>query len=203
MNDTLLLFSTGQGYDSGWLSTHARSYPASTLRNMKPYGNNKLNLFFVKDDFEDVVELSIENGKHIEVMTSIWNKITNTDISTAVIADVDEQDFASKYISGVVLNNNPFLYYNNITDSTAVNTIPINTKVKKLISMNLCNVHSSSATVQVYLSNASDTVYIIKDTVITTGSTLKLSEDELEYDGDVFNLYVKIAASTPIDVIIR
>ena len=33
--------------------------------------------------------------------------------------------------------------------------------------------------------------------------TLKLEADELDYDGDIFNLYVKLGGSTPVDVIVR
>ena len=45
--------------------------------------------------------------------------------------------------------------------------------------------------------------YIIKDVVIPVGSTLKLESDELDYDASVFNLYVKLGGSTPVDVIVR
>ena len=69
--------------------------------------------------------------------------------------------------------------------------------------MTLANIHSSSATVSVFLANSVDNWYIIKDTVIPAGTTLKLESDELDYDADVFNLYVKLGGSTPVDVIIR
>jgi hypothetical protein len=70
--------------------------------------------------------------------------------------------------------------------------------------MTLANVHTGDATVQVYLLNAAGTLYyIIKDVIIPTGMTLKLEKDELDYDGDIFNLYVKLGGSTPVDVIVR
>ena len=69
--------------------------------------------------------------------------------------------------------------------------------------MTLCNIHSAAATVQVFLSNSTDNWYIIKDVVIPVGSTLKLDSDELDYDGSVFNLYVKLGGTTPVDLIIR
>ena len=202
MYDTLLLFFTGEGHDSGWLSTHARAYPASMLRSMKPFGKNTLNLFFTKDDFEDVISLSIEHGKHSEVMQSIWKRATNSNSPTAVIADVDAQDFASVNVNGVTLQSDPILYYEKIANSTQVNLIPIGTKTKRLTSMSLCNIHSGEATVQVFLSNSTDNWYIIKDVVIPIGSTLKLESNELDYDGDIFNLYVKLGGTTPVDVII-
>jgi len=203
MNDTLLLFSTGEGHDSGWLSTHSRAYPVSMLKSIKPYGKNTLNLFFAKGDFEDIVSLSIENGKHVEVSRSIYQATNDVSISAIVIADVANQDFVSPHIYGVSLQSDPILYYNKITDSTQVNLIPINTKTKRLNSMTLCNIHSSDATVTVFLSNPTDNWYIIKDVVMPVGSTLKLESDELDYDGDIFNLYVKLAGSTPVDVIVR
>ena len=95
------------------------------------------------------------------------------------------------------------IYKGKITNSTQVNVIPIDTKTKQLKSMTLCNIHSGAATVTVFLANSEDNWYIIKDVVIPVGSTLKLESDELDYDGDIFNLYVKLAGSTPVDVIIR
>ena len=203
MHNTLLLFSTGEGHDSGWLSTHSRAYPVSMLKSIKPYGKNTLNVFFAKEDFEDIISLSIENGKHVEVSRSIYQATNDVSISAIVIADVANQDFVSPHVYGVSLQSDPILYYNKITDSTQVNLIPINTKTKRLNSMTLCNIHSGAATVTVFLSNPTDNWYIIKDVVVPVGSTLKLESNELDYDGDIFNLYVKLAGSTPVDVIVR
>ena len=203
MSDTLLLFSTGEGHDSGWLSTHSRAYPVSMLKSIKPYGKNTLNLFFAKGDFEDIISLSIENGKHVEVSRSIYQATNDVSISAIVIADVANQDFVSPHVYGVSLQSDPILYYNKITDSTQVNLIPINTKTKRLNSMTLCNIVTVPATVTVFLSNPTDNWYIIKDVVVPVGSTLKLESNELDYDGDIFNLYVKLAGSTPVDVIVR
>jgi hypothetical protein len=94
-------------------------------------------------------------------------------------------------------------YYNKIVNATQVNLIPINTKTQKLNSMTLANIHSADASVTVFLANSTDNWYIIKDVVMPTGSTLKLESDELDYDLSVFNLYVKLGGSTPVDVIIR
>ena len=203
MSDTLLLFSTGEGHDRGWLSTHSRAYPVSMLKSIKPYGKNTLNLFFAKGDFEDIISLSIENGKHVEVSRSIYQATNDVSISAIVIADVANQDFVSPHVYGVSLQSDPILYYNKIANATQVNLIPINTKTKRLNSMTLCNIHSGAATVTVFLSNPTDNWYIIKDVVVPVGSTLKLESDELDYDGDIFNLYVKLGGSTPVDVIVR
>ena len=97
-------------------------------------------------------------------------------------------------------------YYNKITTATAVEIIDINTKTQKLNSMTLANVHSADATVQVYLKDSSAVAvdyYIIKDVVIPVGATLKLEGDELDFDMSLYNLYVKLGGSTPVDVIIR
>tara|TARA_R100001480_G_scaffold132301_1_gene129557 strand:- start:1023 stop:1322 length:300 start_codon:yes stop_codon:yes gene_type:complete len=95
-------------------------------------------------------------------------------------------------------------YYVKITTAVAVEIIDINTKTQTLNSMTLANVHSADATVQVYLTNSSGVLYyIIKDVVIPVGATLKIDGDELDFDSNVFNLYVKLGGSTPVDVIIR
>tara|TARA_R100001443_G_scaffold110198_1_gene121986 strand:+ start:114 stop:416 length:303 start_codon:yes stop_codon:yes gene_type:complete len=95
-------------------------------------------------------------------------------------------------------------YYNKITTNVAVKIIDINTKQGQLNSMTLANVHSASVTARVYLQNAAGTIYyIIKDVVIPVGTMLKLEKDELDFDANVFNLYVKVAGSTDLDVIVR
>ena len=95
-------------------------------------------------------------------------------------------------------------YYNKIVNATAVEIIDINTKTQNLSSMTIANVHSADATVQVYLQNATPTIYyIIKNVVIPVGATLKIEGDELDFDSNIFNLYVKLGGSTPVDVIVR
>ena len=95
-------------------------------------------------------------------------------------------------------------YYNKITSATAVEIVDINTKTQRLSSMTLANVHSADVTAQVYLQNATPTIYyIIKDVVIPVGATLKIEADELDFDSNVFNLYVKVGGSTDLDVIVR
>ena len=95
-------------------------------------------------------------------------------------------------------------YYNKITSATAVEIVDINTKTQRLSSMTLANVHSADVTARVYLQNAATTIYyIIKDVVIPVGTTLKIEGDELDFDSNVFNLYVKLAGLTPVDVIVR
>ena len=289
MNDVLLLFSTGEGHDSGWLSTHARAYPASMLKSIKPYGKNTLNLFFTKGSFEDVISLSIENGKHIEVMRSIW-ELASSDESAVVIANVGTQQFANRYIYEVTLKNDPVLAHTKV--STAVKAkLNVARGVNEINSMTIANIHSSDATVNLYLvrksptesrhitatdvyaaeneaistgsvtltvdngsGSASDAAddelkdeliyksdntlfgtcstvssttalvfatglsnaitdndilhvgtrfYIFKSLVIPTGQTLKLEKDELCFDVDAYEIWIKLGDSTPVDVIIR
>ena len=95
-------------------------------------------------------------------------------------------------------------FVNKITTATAVEIIDINTKTKSLNSMTLANAHTATVTAQVYLENAAGTkYYIIKDVDIPVGSMLKLEKDEIDFDGGLYNLYVKVGGSTPLDVIVR
>ena len=97
-------------------------------------------------------------------------------------------------------------YVNKITTASAVEIVDINTRIQELNSMTLANVHTASATVQVYLKDSSAVAvdyYIIKDVVIPVGGSLKLEKDELDFDTTLYNLYVKLGGSTPVDVIIR
>ena len=45
--------------------------------------------------------------------------------------------------------------------------------------------------------------YIFKNLVIPTAQTLKLEKDELYFDVDAYEIWIKLAGSTPVDVIIR
>jgi hypothetical protein len=45
--------------------------------------------------------------------------------------------------------------------------------------------------------------YIFKSLVIPTGQTLKLESDEVSFDNKIYNLYVKLAGSTPVDIILK
>jgi len=203
----LLLFSDGLGHDNDWGNSNFVVFPFHTLRGVKSKGKNSLELYFNDKatlSSPATVTLSIENGKHNDVTNAIFKSVLDATTAITTVADVGNWVFAHKYIYGVtVKNSTPILYYEKITNSTQVKIIDINTKTEKLTSMTLANIHSSAATVTVFLSNTTDNWYIIKDVVIPTGSTLKLESDELDYDADVFNLYVKLAGSTPVDIIIR
>jgi hypothetical protein len=203
----LLLFSDGLGHDNDWGNSNFVAFPFHALRGIKSKGKNSLELYFNDKatlSSPATVTLSIENGKHNEVTNAIFKSVLDDRTAITTVADVGSSTYAHKYIYGVtVKNSTPVLYYEKITNSTQVKIIDINTKTEKLTSMTLANIHSSAATATVFLSNTTDNWYIIKDVVIPTGSTLKLESDELDYDADVFNLYVKLAGSTPVDVIIR
>ena len=203
----LLLFSDGLGHDNDWGNSNFVVFPFHTLRGIKSKGKNSLELYFNDKatlSSPATVTLSIENGKHNDVTNAIFKSVLDDRTAITTVADVGSSIYAHKDIYGVtVKNSTPVLYYEKITNSTQVKIININTKTEKLTSMTLANIHTDTATVSVFLANSVDNWYIIKDVVIPTGSTLKLESDELDYDADVFNLYVKLAGSTPVDVIIR
>ena len=45
--------------------------------------------------------------------------------------------------------------------------------------------------------------YIFKSLVLPTGQTVKMESDEISFDNRIYNLYVKLAGTTPVDVIIN
>jgi hypothetical protein len=212
-NEKYLLFTSKKGdykttdnvYDPlTWTSTEAVLYPASTLLGMKPASATTIDMSFDNNGKMNTVTLDIKNGNHVKVMSIIGNSIATSKQSIITVADVLGHVFIHKDVYGATIKTStPILYYNKITNATQVNVIPINTKTQSLTSMTLANIHSGDASVTVFLSNPTDNWYIIKDLVIPTGSTLKLESDELDYDADIFNLYVKLGGSTPVDVIVR
>ena len=202
-----LLFTNGGGSSDplNWASSEAALYSTDDLKTIKPSGAVSLDLIFDVCGNVETVTLKIRNRSHTKVISAIANAVEKSNQSIISVADKDGNRFISPFVYDVVIKTGtPILYYNKITDATAVEIIDIDTKTEKLMSMTLANVHSSDATVQVYLLDAGGILYyIIKDIVIPTGATLKLESDELDYDASVFNLYVKLGGTTPVDVIIR
>ena len=210
-----LLFTTKKGDylttdnvfdDHDWSEADAVIYPSYLFLGMKPKTATTIEMSFkdMKGRGVNIVTLNIKNGNHVKIMNVISAAVANSSQAIITIADTLGHVFIHKDLYGCTIKNStPILYYEKIANATQVNIIPINTKLDKLTSMTLANIHSGDATVQVFLANSADNWYIIKDVVIPTGSTLKLEADELDYDGDIFNLYVKLGGTTPVDVIIR
>ena len=92
-----------------------------------------------------------------------------------------------------------------ISGLTQVKLISINATVRPLKSMSLANIHASdSVSVMVFLANPTDNYYILKNVVIPFGTTLVLDEDMVNYNTNVYNLYIKLSASdSAVDVIIK
>jgi len=90
-----------------------------------------------------------------------------------------------------------------ITNATQVKMISIGDGISNIKSMTIANIHSGDATVSLFLANATDNYYIFKDLVLPAGQTLKMEKDEVSFDNRIYNLYIKLAGSTPVDVIIN
>jgi len=90
-----------------------------------------------------------------------------------------------------------------ITNATQVKMLEIDGGVSNIKSMTIANIHSGDATVDLFLANSTDNYYIFKNFVLPAGQTLKLEGDEVSFDNKIFNLFIKLAGSTPVDVIIN
>ena len=175
-----LLFTTGGGSADvmNYSSDEAALYSVSDLKGVKPTSKSEVEILFQTFKGNEIVTLTIKGGSQYQVMRSITNAIASSLESIIRVADVDGDHFINKNIIGVsIKTGTPILYYQKIADATQVNLIPINTKLKKLTSMTLANIHSGAATVQVFLANPTDNWYIIKNVVIPVGATLKLESD--------------------------
>jgi len=90
-----------------------------------------------------------------------------------------------------------------ITNATQVKMLEINGGVSRINSITIANIHSGDATIDLFLANSTDNYYIFKNLVLPTGQTLKMDGDEVSFDNKIFNMYIKLAGSTPVDVIIN
>tara|TARA_R100000544_G_C2221341_1_gene57755 strand:- start:729 stop:1025 length:297 start_codon:yes stop_codon:yes gene_type:complete len=91
-----------------------------------------------------------------------------------------------------------------ILNATDVKLISIGDGVSVIKSMTIANVHTGAATIDLYLKNAAGTIYyIIYKLVLPNGQTLKLDSDEVSFDNRLYDLYINLAGTTPVDVIIN
>ena len=200
----LLYFATGDGANA---SGEAYAAPVSRLRRMLPISTTALDLIFENEDTSlDSVRLTITSNTHKNVIASIGKVISrNQGGSLITVCDSDNSIFLNSNITDCVIYTDPITSYNKITGSTQVKLIDIDAKLRPIKSMSLANIHASDdVSVGVFLANASDNWYILKNVVIPFGTTLVLNRDELDYTTSLFNLYVKLSASdSAVDVIIK
>ena len=90
-----------------------------------------------------------------------------------------------------------------IADATKVKLISSGDDINFIKSMTISNIHSADATVDLFLANSTDNYYIFKNLVLPTGQTLKMDSNEVSFDNRIYNLYIKLAGTTPVDVIIN
>ena len=90
-----------------------------------------------------------------------------------------------------------------ITNATQVKMISIGDGINIIKSMTISNIHSGDATIDLFLANTTDNYYIFKNLVLPTGQTLKMDSNEVSFDNRTYNLYIKLAGTTPVDVIIN
>tara|TARA_R110002012_G_scaffold214475_2_gene385559 strand:+ start:388 stop:684 length:297 start_codon:yes stop_codon:yes gene_type:complete len=92
----------------------------------------------------------------------------------------------------------------NISNDTA--TKVTGASINSLKSILLCNIHSSSINVDLYIQNTTDNqvYYILKSVDMPVGATLLVEDKELIYDRHFYDLYVKSSnASGYISIIIN
>ena len=87
--------------------------------------------------------------------------------------------------------------YTNISGTTEVNIIPMNTGNGNISVLTLSNTHTHVFTADVYVKDASGTVfYIIKSVSIEPGSTLVLEGTYVALNSRQKGLWVKLNAAT-------
>ena len=80
---------------------------------------------------------------------------------------------------------------------------------KGIKSLQISNVHTAAATIDLYIFKDSTdttpavTTYILNQVVIPDGVSLFLNEEEIYFDNNVYSLYMNIGSSDKIDVVIK
>lgn len=103
-------------------------------------------------------------------------------------------------------------YHNLIGDTTRDNELIAINDIRKygITSLQISNVHlTANATIDLYLfkdstnTTASQTVYILNQIIMPSGTSLLLDKDEVHFDNSVYSLYMNVAAGNTVDVLIK
>lgn len=111
-----------------------------------------------------------------------------------------ENEYARKRSKAYKIHN---MYLTNVhtTDSVTINIYVYRTTINQ--SNNPATTKDGDGTYNV-VADTYNTYYIIKNLVIPKGVTLKLDKEDMEYDHENLDLYIKLSASdSAVDIIIK
>jgi hypothetical protein len=93
---------------------------------------------------------------------------------------------------------------NKITGVTAVLLATLEDNVD-VTHLSFVNIHlTDAAVIDLYLTDDTDTYYILKKVTLPIGVSLHVDGFDLDFDKELYNLYVKLgASSSTVDVITR
>ena len=92
-----------------------------------------------------------------------------------------------------------------ISGSTQVKLINIGDRINVINAFTIANIHdTAAASVDLFLANPTDNYYIFKNLSLPAGQTVSLESKEKSFDNSVYNLFVKLGASTSVvDIILK
>ena len=81
---------------------------------------------------------------------------------------------------------------------------------KGIASIQISNIHlTANATIDLYLFKdstdavASQTIYILNQIIMPSGTTLLLDKSEVHFDNSVYSLYMNVGSTDTVDVLIK
>ena len=105
-----------------------------------------------------------------------------------------------------------FTPFHNLRGATAQDNelVALNDTKKGIKSLQISNVHiTANATIDLYLFKdstdaiASETIYILNQIIMPSGTSLLLNEDEIHFDNRIYSLYMNVGGTDTVDVLIK
>ena len=105
-----------------------------------------------------------------------------------------------------------FTPFHNLRGATTQDNelVALNDTKKGITSLQISNIHlTANATIDLYLfkdstdATASQTIYILNQIIMPSGTSLLLDKDEVHFDNSVYSLYMNVGSGDTVDVLIK
>ena len=186
--DKFLLFTTGGGYSDpmNYDSSEAALYSVSDLKGIKPINKSNVEMLFTTFNGNEVVTLTIIGGTQTKVIRAISEAITSGVDQLIRIADVDNNYYINKNITGVSIKTHVNYIQRLVNNSRTQLTVPKG-KCNSCIITNRDGTDAVDLSLELYDGSAYDV--LLATVSIPADTALKLDSNEISFDNSTYNLY--------------
>ena len=186
--DKFLLFTTGGGSSDpmNYDSSEAALYSVSDLKGIKPINKSNIEMLFTTFNGNEVVTLTIIGGTQTKVIRAISEAITSGVDQLVRIADIDNDYYINKNITGVSIKT----HVNYIQTLTNNSRTQLNVPKGKCNSCIITNIDGTDAVdLTLELHDGSAYTKLLSTISIPADTALKLDSSEISFDNLTYNLH--------------